>query len=66
MQAQAYRITDSRRLESVPPERVSADWKAGDSSYWIDLQGSGKDALEHYLVGIDVNQIIYSVRMRLD
>jgi len=58
MQAQAYRITENRRLESVPPERVSGDWKAGDSSYWMDLQGSSKDALEHYLGDVEVNEII--------
>jgi magnesium transporter len=58
MQAQAYRITENRRLESVPPERVSDDWKAGDLSYWLDIQGSGKDALEHYLGGIEINEII--------
>jgi hypothetical protein len=37
---------------------LSDDWKAGDLSYWLDLQGSGKDALEHYLGGIEVNEII--------
>jgi magnesium transporter len=58
MQAQAYRITEDRRLESVPSERVSDDWKTGDFSYWIDLQGSGEDALEHYLGGIEVNEVI--------
>ncbi len=58
MQAQAYRITENRRLESVPPERISGDWKGGDSSYWLDLQGSGKDAFEHYLGDLDLNEII--------
>lgn len=58
MQAQAYRITESRRLESIPPERVSDDWKAGDLSCWLDIQGSGKEALEHYLGGIEINEII--------
>ena len=58
MQAQAYRITDNRRLESVPPERVSGDWKAGGSSHWMDFHGSSKDALEHYLGGIEVNESI--------
>ena len=58
MQAQAYRITENRRLESVPPERVSGDWKAGGSSYWMDFHGSSKDALEHYLGDVEVNEII--------
>ena len=58
MQAKAYHITENRRLETVPPERVSDDWKAGDASYWLDIQGSGKDALEHYLGGIEINEII--------
>jgi magnesium transporter len=58
MQAQAYRITENRRLESVPPERVSGDWKAGDASYWLDLQGSSKDAFEHYLGDLEVNEAI--------
>jgi len=58
MQAQAYRITENRRLESVPPERVNGDWKAGGSSYWMDFHGSSKDALEHYLGGIEVNESI--------
>ncbi len=58
MQAQAYRITENRRLEPVPPERVKDDWRASDSSYWLDLQGSGKDAFEHYLGDLEVNEII--------
>ncbi len=58
MKAVSYRITEDCRLESVPPEQVGDNWKADDAAYWLDIQGSGEDALEHYLRGVEVNQII--------
>ncbi len=58
MKAVSYRITEDCRLESVPPEQVGDAWKADDAAYWLDIQGSGEDALEHYLRGVEVNQII--------
>ena len=58
MKAVGYRITEDCRLESVPPEQVGDDWKADDAGYWLDIRGNGEDALEHYLEGVEVNQII--------
>ena len=58
MQAQGYRIAENHRLVSVPPERVSVEWKTGGAGYWLEIQGGCIEALEYYLGDIEINPIL--------
>ena len=58
MQAQGYRIAENHRLVSMPPERVSEEWKSGGAGYWLDIQGSCYEALEHYLGELEIDPIL--------
>ena len=58
MQAHGYRIAENKRLVSMPPEQVSDERQASDECFWIDIQGSCHEALEHHLGEIKVNPIL--------
>jgi magnesium transporter len=58
MKAQGYRIAESRRLVGVPPEGLLAEWGGGGADYWLDIQGSCHEALEHYLGAVEIDPIL--------
>lgn len=53
MQAQAYRIADNHRLVPLPAEHLGREWKRGGAGYWLDVQGSCREALERHFGDID-------------
>jgi hypothetical protein len=58
MKARGYRIALMRRLEEVPADSVSSEWDTGGDCFWIDIEGSCREAMAQYGGNIEIDPIL--------